>query len=87
VTTPDGRKTTARDWANELKIGYVPNVVLFDAGKEVIRIEAFMKSLHFQSVLEYVSSGAYKKQTSLQRYIRERADAIRERGVVVDIWK
>lgn len=87
VTTPDGRKTTARDWANQLKIGYVPTVVLFDAGKEVIRIEAFMKSFHVQSVLEYVSSGAYKKQTSPQRYIRERADAIRERGVVVDIWK
>jgi len=87
VVTPDGRKTTARDWANELKIAYVPNVVLFDAGKEVIRIEAFMKKFHFQSVLDYVASGAYKKQTSLQRYIRSRADDIREHGVVVDIWK
>jgi thioredoxin-related protein len=87
VITPDGRQTTARDWANELKIAYVPNVVLFDAGKEVIRIEAFMKSFHFQSVLDYVFSGSYKEQSSLQRYIRSRADAIRERGVVVDIWK
>jgi thioredoxin-related protein len=87
VITPDGRKTTARDWANELGIGYVPSVVVFDAGKEVIRIEAFLKSFHFQSVLDYVSSGAYKKQPSLQRFIRARADTLREQGVAVDIWK
>lgn len=87
MITPDGRQTTPRLWANELKVAYVPNVVLFDAGKEVIRIEAFMKGFHFQSVLEYVSSGAYRKQTNLQRYIRARADSLREQGQVVDIWK
>lgn len=87
VITPDGRQTTARDWANELNIAYVPSVVVFDAGKEVIRIEAFLKNFHFQSVLDYVSSGAYKKQPNLQRYIRARADALRERGVAVDVWK
>jgi len=87
VVTPAGRATTARQWADELNIVYVPNVVLFDAGKEVVRIEALMKGFHVQSVLDYVASGAYRKQPSLQRFIRERADALRERGVVVDIWK
>lgn len=87
VVTPAGRATTARQWADELNVVYVPNVVLFDTGKEVIRIEAFMKGFHVQSVLDYVASGAYKKQPSLQRFIRERADAMRDRGVVVDIWK
>jgi hypothetical protein len=38
-------------------------------------------------VLEYVASGTYKDQPSLQRYIRERADRLREQGVVVDIWE
>ncbi|MCR4331845.1 MAG: thioredoxin fold domain-containing protein [Sulfuricaulis sp.] len=87
VVTPAGRRTTARQWADELNIAYVPNVVVFDAGKEVIRIEAFMKGFHVQSALDYAASGAYKKQPNLQRFIRERADAMRERGVVVDIWK
>lgn len=87
VVTPAGRRTTARQWADELNIAYVPNVVVFDEGKEVIRIEAFMKGFHFQSVLDYVASGAYRHQPELQRFIRERADALRERGVVVDIWK
>ena len=46
-----------------------------------------MKGFHVQSVLDYVASGAYKKQPNLQRFIRERADSLRERGVAVDIWK
>lgn len=87
VVTPSGKKTTARQWADELNVVYLPNVVIFDAGKEVIRIEALMKGFHVQSVLEYVASGTYKDQPSLQRYIRERADRLRERGVVVDIWE
>jgi thioredoxin-related protein len=87
VVTPAGRRTTARQWADQLNIAYVPNVVVFDAGKEVIRIEAFMKGFHVQSVLDYAASGAYKNQPNLQRFIRERADAMRERGVVVDIWR
>ncbi|MBI3777995.1 MAG: thioredoxin fold domain-containing protein [Gammaproteobacteria bacterium] len=87
VVTPAGRATTARQWADELNIVYLPNVVLFDAGKEAIRIEAFMKGFHVQSTLDYVASGAYKKQPELQRFIRERADNLRERGVTVDIWK
>lgn len=87
VVTPAGKKITARRWADELGITYVPTAVLYDAGKEVIRIEAFMKGFHVQSVLDYVASGAYRKQPELQRYIRDRADHIREQGVVVDIWK
>lgn len=87
LVTPAGKKISARQWADELGIAYVPTAVLYDAGKEVIRIEAFMKGFHVQSVLDYVASGAYKKQPELQRFIRERADRLREQGVVVDIWK
>ncbi len=87
LVTPSGRAITARQWADELNIVYLPNVVLFDAGREVIRIEALMKGFHVQSVLDYVASGDYKKQPELQRFIRERADRLRERGVTVDIWK
>lgn len=87
VVTPAGRKSNGRRWADELGIVYVPTAVLYDAGREVIRIEAFMKGFHVQSVLDYVASGAYKKQPELQRFIRERADHLREQGVAVDIWK
>lgn len=87
LVTPAGKIISERQWADELGIAYVPTAVLYDAGKEVIRIEAFMKGFHVQSVLDYVASGAYKKQPELQRFIRERADQLREQGVAVDIWK
>lgn len=87
VVTPAGRKTSARTWADSLNVAYVPTAVLYDGGKEVIRIEGMLKSFHVQSVLDYVASGAYKTQPSLQRFIQARADHLREQGVVVDIWK
>lgn len=88
VLTPDGKKLTASTWANALNIGYTPSLVFFDQrGKEVFRTEAYLKSFHLQSALEYVASGAYVKQPEFQRYIESRAAGIRERGGKVELWK
>jgi thioredoxin-related protein len=87
VVTPSGEKTTARKWADQLNIAYAPSVVLFDGGKEIIRIEAFLKTFHAQSVFDYVLSGGYKTETSFQRYIEHRADQIRNTGKTVDLWE
>ena len=87
VITPAGEKTTARQWAERLNIAYVPSAVLFVDGQEVIRIEAFLKAFHVQSVLDYAASGAFRTQPDLQRFIRERADHLREHGITVDLWE
>lgn len=88
VTTPDGTATTARDWAKKLDIKFAPSIVVFnDTGKEIIRIEASFKLFHTTGVMDYVLSGAYKKQPSFQRYLSDRADHIREQGRNVDIWR
>lgn len=87
VVTPQGKVTTAREWAKELDISYAPSAVLFDQGKEVIRIEGMLKSFHVQSVLDYVASRAYIKQPNLQRYIDERATGLRASGKQLDIWQ
>lgn len=87
ITLFDGSTSTMGDWANKLGISYAPSAVLFDNGKEVIRIEAFLKGFHVQSILEYASSGAYKTETSLQRFIQKRAERIIEQGHEVDLWK
>ncbi|MDJ0779552.1 MAG: thioredoxin fold domain-containing protein [Gammaproteobacteria bacterium] len=87
LTTPDGRRSTVREWATELGIAYTPSVVFFDAaGKEVMRIDAFLKTFHFQSVYDYVLEKAYLTQPQFQRYIEARADRIREAGYDADIW-
>ena len=78
---------TTRDWAHELGISYTPSLVFFDAqGQEVMRISAFLKTFHFQSVYAYVLEKAYLEEPQFQRYIAARADHIREAGFDTDIW-
>jgi thioredoxin-related protein len=87
LTTPDGRQTTAQQWATELGIAYTPSLVFFDtSGQQVMRIDAFLKTFHFQSVYAYVLEQAYLETPQFQRYISARADRIREAGHDTDIW-
>lgn len=87
ITTPGGTQKPVSDWATELGINYTPSVVFFDReGREVMRIGAFFKTFHFQSVFAYVLEEAYLQEPSFQRYISARADEIREAGFDTDIW-
>ncbi len=86
LETPEGESLTAREWARKLDIKYAPSLVFFDdKGREVFRAEAYLKSFHIQSVLEYVASETYLKETEFQRYIDVRADHLREQGVTIDL--
>ena len=87
IVTPDGRSTTAREWARELDVGFAPTVVLFDAsGTEVVRLEAAFQTFHTQGIFRYVLDQAYEQQPSFQRYLSMHADELREQGYDVDIW-
>ncbi len=87
VVTVDGRRISARDYARELGIAYTPSVVFFDdQGREVHRIEGFLKTFHFQSSLAYVLEQGYRTQPSFQRYISARGEKLREQGYDTDIW-
>jgi thioredoxin-related protein len=86
LTKPDGKTTTAVEWAKELDVKYAPSMVFFDAsGQEVFRIEAYLKSFHIQSVMDYVASAAYKDEKEFQRYIEARAEHLREKGVTINL--
>jgi thioredoxin-related protein len=88
VVTPDGAKTTAAGWARTLNIQYTPGIVFFDErGREVLRVDAYLRSFHLQSALDYVASGAYLKEPSLQRFIQARAEAVRARGGRVNLME
>lgn len=87
IVTPDGESTTAADWARHLGIAYTPSVVFFDRdGKEVMRIGAFLKTFHFQSVYAYVLDRAYLEEPEFQRYLSARGELIRKSGFDTDIW-
>jgi thioredoxin-related protein len=78
---------SASAWAKSLGIGYVPAMVLFDArGREAFRTEAYLRPFHLAGALEYVSSGAYAREPSFQRFLRDKAERLRHEGKRVDLW-
>jgi thioredoxin-related protein len=87
LVTPLGKPTTAELWARELKVAYAPTIVFFDVnGREVFRVEAYVRPFHLASSLDYVASGAYRSEPSFQRYVQGRAERIRAAGGRVDLW-
>ena len=83
-----GRKTTARKLARAMDVKFTPTMVFVDRnGREVFRTEAYLRAFHLQSSLDYVASGAYRKQPNFQRYIAARADRLEAQGIHVDLWK
>jgi thioredoxin-related protein len=88
LVTPEGKRTTAKEWAGQLNVQYAPSMVYFDTeGKEVFRSEAYLKSFHVQTVMNYVALEAYKEYPSFQRFAQARADQIEAEGGHVDMWK
>jgi thioredoxin-related protein len=88
LTTPFARATTAREWADELGVTYTPALIFFaDDGREVFRIDAYLRPFHLASSLDYVASGAYRDEPSFQRFIQTRAERMRAKGATVDLWK
>ena len=73
--------------AKQLGVGEAPTLVLFDAaGQEVLRLEAYFRPFHVAGSLEYVASGAYRTEPSLQRFLQSKADRMRRGGETVDLW-
>ena len=88
IISPDGRQVKIRDWVKQLDVKYAPSLIFFnEKGEEVFRTDAYLKAFHTHSVMDYVASGAYKKQPNFQRYIDARADELRAQGIEVDLMK
>jgi len=88
ITTPSGKKMKIRDWAKKLDVKYAPSLLFFNnKGEEVFRADAYLKAFHTQSVMDYVASNAYKKQSNFQRYIDKRAEHLREQGIEVNLME
>jgi len=87
LITPRGARMTQAAWAESLKIGYVPSLVLFDAGGiERLRLEAYFRPFHVAGSLEYVSGGAWRREPSFQRWLQSKGDDLRRRGATPDLW-
>ena len=69
VVTPDGRRTTARAWAEELGLFYAPSILFFDeAGHEILRVDSVAHFFRLRNVLNYVANRGYLYEPSYQRW-------------------
>jgi len=88
IATPKGMIINIKEWTKQLNISNTPTIIYFDEnGDEIIRVESLFKTFHFQSIIDYVGSDAFKTEKEFQRYLTKRANKIREQGKDVDIWK
>jgi thioredoxin-related protein len=88
LVAPGGQQVKVNEWAASLKLTYVPSMLFFDdRGREVFRIEAYLRPFHLAGSLEYVASGAYRTEPSFQRFLQAEAERQRARGETVDLWK
>jgi thioredoxin-related protein len=69
VVTPDGRRTTARQWAEELGLFYAPSLLFFDeGGREILRVDSVVRFFRLRNVLNYVLSKGYLDEPDYQRW-------------------
>jgi thioredoxin-related protein len=77
VITPQGKRTTAKEWAKELGLFYYPSLLFFDRnGNEILRIDSVVRLYRLNLALEYVSSGGYREQPNFQAWKRARDERI-----------
>lgn len=81
VVDPQGNRTTARAFAETLGIEYRPSIVLFDHGREIVRIDGMLYRFHFGGTLEYVAGRHYERYPgSPFRYINEKTAELTAMG-------
>ena len=82
------RRDASGAWARANNVGYTPTLVFFDGqGREAFRTEGYLRPFHLGATMDYVASGAYRKEPSFQRYLQARADQLRAEGKPVDLWR
>ena len=69
IVTPDGQKTTAKQWAQDLGIFYAPSLLFFDEnGKEIIRLDSVVHLFRLRGILNYVMARGYLSYPTYQTW-------------------
>ena len=80
----DGRRTTPRDWAQELNVVYRPGIVLFNEGRERARMDGMHYHFHFSELLRYVGGRHYREHEMFSSSTAARREERLQQGVVID---
>ncbi|HSC94667.1 MAG TPA: thioredoxin fold domain-containing protein [Burkholderiales bacterium] len=79
-----GNATTPAQWAKALNLTYRPAVVLFNEGREILRVDTHLYHFHFKEALRYVSGGHYQRYETLSRYNAARRTELLKQGIDID---
>ena len=80
----DGKSLTPAQWAKALDLSYRPAVVLYNEGREIVRIDTRLYHYHFKERLRYVSGGYYKRYANLSQYGAARRAELLKQGIDID---
>ncbi|MCW8928638.1 MAG: thioredoxin fold domain-containing protein [Gammaproteobacteria bacterium] len=82
----NGKETTPQEFAKNLKVSYHPTLVLFDKGKEILRIESQLYRYHFIESLRYVGERHYiQYPDSVFDYVNNKTEKLLQSGQDVNI--
>ncbi len=81
ITDIEGRKTTPKEWAQRLNVIYRPGVVLFNEGKQRMRMDGMQYHYHFKELLRYVSGRYYREYATFPSYNAARREELLQQGV------
>ncbi len=82
-----GRRTTPKQYAIALGLTYRPGVVMFDRGREIMRIDGMRRTFHFQQALRYVAERHYESYPQYRDYARARQERLLGSGQDIDVWR
>jgi len=72
VITPSGRRTTSKEWADDLNITFAPSLIFFDeSGKEILRVESVIRLYRLNNVLRYVIGKKYIDYPTFQAWLHD----------------
>jgi thioredoxin-related protein len=67
VITPDGKRTTAEQWAKDLGLFYAPSLIFFDEhGREIMRVDSVVRFYRLSNVLAYIDTRGYLSEPNYQ---------------------
>jgi len=84
VIDVQGQSVTPAHWAQALGLSYRPALVLYNEGRDIVRIDGRLYHFHFKERLRYVSGEYYKRYDSLSQYNAERRRELGKQGIDID---
>lgn len=84
IIDTSGRSTTPAQWVRALGLSNRPALVLFDSGREIVRVDGRLYHFHFKETLRYVSGGHYRRYATIAQYNAARREELLKQGVDID---